>query len=76
MKSSYDPAEHIRLGVALRPLREEGILIMGSGLTYHNMRGFGHTQSTPIAKAFEDYLNAAITEPDPAIRNNMLVRWE
>jgi aromatic ring-opening dioxygenase catalytic subunit (LigB family) len=39
MKSTYDPEEHIRAGQALSSLRDEGVLIMGSGMTYHNMRG-------------------------------------
>ncbi|MDB5851305.1 MAG: dioxygenase [Rhodoferax sp.] len=76
MKSSYDPAEHIRLGQALAPLRDEGVLIMGSGLTYHNMRGFGRPTSTPVASAFEAYLNDAITAPDAAVRNDKLVHWQ
>lgn len=76
MKASYDPAEHIRLGQALAPLRDEGVLIMGSGLTYHNMRGFGQDGSTPVAESFEAYLNQAITEPDPARRNDLLVHWQ
>src|SRR3546814_14201470 len=76
LKSSYDAGEHIRLGQALAPLREEGVLIIGSGLTYHNMRGFGHAESTPIAQAFEAYLNKAIGQTDAGTRNEMLVRWE
>ena len=76
MKSSYDPAEHIRLGQAIAPLRREGVLIMGSGLTYHNMGGFGQSQSTPVAQAFEAYLNTAITQLDAGKRNAMLLRWQ
>ena len=76
MKASYDPAEHIRLGEALAPLRDEGVLIMGSGLTYHNMRGFGRTQSSSVATAFEGYLNAAIGNPDASKRNDMLIHWQ
>ena len=76
IKSSYDAAEHIRLGQALAPLREEGVLIIGSGLTYHNMRGFGRDESTRVAQAFEGYLNEAVAAPDAAKRNDMLTHWE
>ena len=76
LKSSYDPAEHIRVGKALAPLRDEGVLILGSGLTYHNMRGFGRSESKPVADAFEAYLNQAITAPDEQSRNKLLVGWE
>jgi aromatic ring-opening dioxygenase catalytic subunit (LigB family) len=76
LKSSYDPEEHIRVGQALAPLRDEGVLIIGSGLTYHNMQGFRRAESTPIAEAFEAYLNTAIGQADASMRNEMLVRWE
>ena len=38
--ASADPEQHWELGRALRPLRDEGIAIVGSGSSYHNMRGF------------------------------------
>lgn len=76
MKVGYDASEHIRVGHMLAPLRDEGILIVGSGLTYHNMRGFGNPASTPVAKAFEHYLNDALTQPQEADRNRMLIDWQ
>jgi aromatic ring-opening dioxygenase catalytic subunit (LigB family) len=75
MKSGFDAAEHIRVGQMLAPLREEGVLIVGSGLTFHNMRGFGNPASTPVAAAFEQYLNRAVGQPE-AERNRLLVDWQ
>ncbi|WGD54602.1 class III extradiol ring-cleavage dioxygenase [Bradyrhizobium sp. CB1650] len=76
LKSGYDAAEHVRVGQAIAPLREAGILIIGSGLTYHNMRGFGRPESTPVSYEFEAYLNEAVGQPDAARRNAMLVGWQ
>jgi aromatic ring-opening dioxygenase catalytic subunit (LigB family) len=75
LKSSYDAAEHVKVGEAIASLRDEGILIVGSGLTYHNMRGFGRAESKPVSYDFEAYLNEAISA-DAARRNAMLVDWE
>ena len=76
LKSNYDPLEHIRAGEALKPLRDEGILIIGSGLSYHNMRGFGQTDATPVSEQFEEYLNVAISEPNSINRAEKLINWE
>lgn len=76
LRSHYDAAEHLQVGQALAPLRDEGVLIIGSGLTYHNMQGFRQTASTPIAEAFEAYLQEAITQSDARQRNQMLINWE
>ena len=76
MKSDYDPLEHIKLGETLAPLRDEGVLIIGSGLTYHNMRGFGRPASLEPSVQFEQYLFEAISSNDPQQRNQALVDWE
>lgn len=75
MKSNYDPEEHIKVGKALESLRDEGVLIIGSGLSYHNMRGFNLDSSRPVSEVFESWLNDAVSL-NPKDRNDKLIDWE
>ena len=75
MQSSLDPAAHLAIGAALKPLRNEGILILGSGQTYHNMRSFVEGEAVDEkAGAFDAWLCAAMI--DSATRDEALIRWE
>ncbi|MFA6231761.1 MAG: class III extradiol ring-cleavage dioxygenase [Rhodanobacter sp.] len=74
LQRGLDPATHLEIGRALRPLREQGVLIIGSGQTYHNMRGFGGPGPDPRAEAFDAWLRHAITTMDT--RDQSLVDWE
>ncbi|WP_218642406.1 DODA-type extradiol aromatic ring-opening family dioxygenase [Caballeronia sordidicola] len=74
LQRGLDPATHLEIGRALKPLRKQGVLIIGSGQTYHNMRGFGGAGPDLKAEAFDAWLRQAITETDT--RDQSLIDWE
>lgn len=74
LKAGLDPAEHLAIGRALAPLRDEGVYILGSGMTFHNMRGFRDPRGGPISEEFDAWLRETLEQP-AAERNARLQRW-
>jgi len=74
MKTGLDPREHLAAGHALAALREEGVLIVGSGMSFHNMRGFAPAFKDASLR-FDDWLAQAVALP-PAEREAALADWE
>lgn len=58
LQVSLDPNLHSHLGRALRALRDENVLIVGAGMSYHNLRNF--VEQAPSSYAFHDWLDQAL----------------
>jgi aromatic ring-opening dioxygenase catalytic subunit (LigB family) len=74
LKRGLDPAEHLAIGRALTPLRDEGVFIIGSGMTFHNLRAFRDPRAAPVAEAFDGWLRDAMVQ-EPAERSHRLEQW-
>lgn len=69
-----DPEEHLAIGRALAPLRDEDVFIVGSGMTFHDVRAFFSPKSSAASEAFDTWLRDAATAP-PQERDRRLARW-
>jgi aromatic ring-opening dioxygenase catalytic subunit (LigB family) len=78
LRADLDPAVHLAIGQALAPLRDEGVLIVGSGMSYHNLRRFWSTDATDVeaARAFDAWLAETLEAGDAGNREANLAAWE
>lgn len=78
--SSLDPGDHIHLGKALRELRHENILIIGSGSSFHNLSAFREPptpETLALNNGFENWLKDALLNHQctEAEREQILSNW-
>ncbi|KAF4335314.1 aromatic ring-opening dioxygenase subunit [Fusarium beomiforme] len=71
-----DPHAHYALGRAVSALRGEGIVIIGAGMSVHNLRDMhhmfeGNTEPLPYVVSFDNALKEAV-EADPAVREEKM----
>ena len=74
LKKGLSPETHLAVGHALEGLRDEGVLIVGSGMSYHNMAGFGR-RFNPDSDRFDAWLTATVSLADAKSRNEKLREW-
>jgi aromatic ring-opening dioxygenase catalytic subunit (LigB family) len=75
-----NPDSHIAMGKALRELKNENILVIGSGFSFHNLNEFfgnGSGRPDPANDAFQDWLIETCAGPIPqAEREKRLIEWQ
>ena len=80
LKSGLDPHFHYQLGRALAPLRDQGIVLVGSGMSYHNLRNLiQHMRGGPAPSesslAFVHWLVNSMQQTAD-VREKELLTWE
>jgi aromatic ring-opening dioxygenase catalytic subunit (LigB family) len=76
LQAGLDPAAHIAIGKALAPLRDENIVVIGSGLSFHNLRALGDPAVQAPSRAFDTWLTHTLCALSPEAREAGLIDWE
>jgi 4,5-DOPA dioxygenase extradiol len=76
-----DPALHLRLGKALAGLRDQNVLILGSGFSFHNMQAFfspNAGQHDSKNESFQRWIIETCTDTDLSreAREERLIGWQ
>ena len=78
LKSNLNPEEHIKIGEALSSLSNLGVLILGSGLSFHNMGAFQQgTMDKSSNENFNNYLKDIFQNSNHSVENrvDLLKNW-
>lgn len=60
LRNDLDPEAHIMAGKAIAALRDEGVLIVGSGMSFHNMAGYNDANFTAPSERFDEWLTNTV----------------
>ncbi|TMW67324.1 hypothetical protein Poli38472_012440 [Pythium oligandrum] len=75
---TLDPEQHIKMGEALSSLRDDNILIIGSGLSFHSFKHFfgNKVKANRVSEPFHEFLvDALVHTTDPSERRKKMNQW-
>lgn len=75
LQADLDPELHLKIGKALTPLRNEGVLIIGSGMSFHNLHSLlegSEKENYHNSNNFNEWIIEALESDDA---ENKLINW-
>lgn len=75
IQSRLGPGHHVRLGEALRPLRDEGVLILASGGATHNLRELRHQRGNSVPQPWTVEFNEWLADALKSRRTDDLIAY-
>ena len=75
LQSGLDPARHIAIGKAIASLRAENIVVIGSGLSFHDLRALGGHAADQPSVEFDNWLTETLCDGPIDEREDKLVHW-
>jgi aromatic ring-opening dioxygenase catalytic subunit (LigB family) len=76
MRADFDPAEHLRVGELIAPLRDQGVLIVGSGFSFHDTRSIISGAGKAASATFDAWLDETLVRSTPDDRRRRLTEWD
>jgi len=75
LRSDFDPVAHLRAGELLAPLRDDGVVIIGSGFSFHDTAAMRSGTGGPASATFDRWLDETLVGAAPDERRRRLIEW-